>query len=566
VIGATKAPRYRPREREGQGPTRVSFSPPADRRSLLDRAHQGDIVGALGRVSSLDTAPRRSWRQRLVTLAAVIGPGVVVLVADNDAGGISTYAQVGQNDGLRFLWLLVALAVALFINQEMVSRLGAVTGAGHARLIYERFGRRWGTFALSDLLVLNFLVVITEFIGVVFGLGYFGVSRYVSVPFAALILIALPLTGSFRRWERAVYAFVALSIIAVPLVILAHHAGPTRAIAAAPSHGPAEATVLLVIALIGTTVAPWQLFFHQSNVIDKRITARWLPYERADTAIGTLLFALGGLAILVAAALAFDGTSLHGAYLNAGSVAEGFRRIAGSWAGAMFAVALINGSILGAGAVTLSTSYAIGDVTGIKHSLHRSWRDAQRFHGSYATLVALAAAIVLIPGAPLGVVTIGVQALAGVLLPSALVFLILLCNDRAVLGPWVNPRWLNVIAGAVVAGFLVLSALLVVSTLFPGVDLGWPTIALSVGGAVILGSVSGIRLGASSPVTPPISPARARVFSQPQESFWTMPRIESLPPPVTSRIRTIGLIVLRVYLVLASLAVVVKVVRLIVGS
>jgi Mn2+/Fe2+ NRAMP family transporter len=551
---------HSPRDRAGgrQGPTQVSFSPSADRRSVLDRAHRGDIVGALGRVSSADTGPRRSWRKRLVTLAAVLGPGVVVLVADNDAGGISTYAQAGQDDGLRFLWLVVVLAVALVVNQEMVARLGAVTGAGHARLIYERFGRRWGAFALTDLLSVNFLIVVTEFIGVAFGLGYFGVSKYVSVPLAALVLIALPITGSFRRWERAVYVFVALSLVAVPLVVLVHRTGPAAAPVAA-THGPAEATVLVVMALIGTTVAPWQLFFQQSNVVDKRITARWLPYERADTAIGTALFALGALAVLVACAVAFDGTAFHGAYLTAGTVADDLRRRAGPWAGALFAVALLNGSILGAGAVTLSTSYAIGDVTGTKHSLHRSWRDARRFHGSYAAVIALAAVIVLIPGAPLGIVTTGVQALAGVLLPSALVFLVLLCNDEAVLGPWTNPRWLNVVAGAVVASFLVISGLLVVSTLFPDTSAGWPAITSSLAVAAALGALAGLRLGGDD------SFGRER-RGRPKGSSWTMPRIDSLPPPSASRTRTIGLIVLRVYLLLAVAAVVAKVIRLIVGS
>jgi Mn2+/Fe2+ NRAMP family transporter len=535
---------------------RVLFSPSADRRSLLDRAHRGDIIGALGRVSSADTGPRRTWRRRLATLAAVTGPGVVVLVADNDAGGISTYAQAGQDDGLRFVWLLVVLAGVLLVNQEMVGRLGAVTGAGHARLIYERFGRRWGAFALADLLALNFLIVVTEFIGISFGFGYFGISRYASVPVAALVLIGLPAWGSFRRWERAVYALVALSLAAVPLAILAHHAGPAAA-AAGPPRGPAVTPVLLIIALVGTSVAPWQLFFHQSNVVDKRITARWLPYERADTAIGTVLFALGAVAVLAACAMAFDGTALHGAFASAGTVAEELRRRAGAWVGALFVVALLNGSILGAGAVTLSSSYAIGDVTGTRHSLHRPWRDARRFHGSYAALVALAAAIVLIPGAPLGIVTIGVQALAGVLLPSALVFLVLLCNDQAVLGPWTNPRWLNVIAGAVVASFLVLSGLLLASTLFPGTAIGWPVIIASVAGAALPGALAGTRLGDDTD---------RRRDAWPDRSTWTMPRIESLPPPVPSRARTIGLIILRGYLLLAAAAVIAKVIGLIAGS
>ena len=538
------------------GVTRAAFTAPADRRSLLDRAHRGDIVGALGRIPSQETGPRRSLRGRAAALLAVMGPGVVVLAADNDAGGISTYAQAGQDYGLRFVWLLLVLAGVLLVNQEMVGRLGAVTGAGHARLIYERFGRRWGAFALGDLLVVNFLIIVTEFTGVSFGLGYFGVSRYLSVPLAALTLIALPATGSFRRWERAVYVLVAASLVAVPLAILAHHPGPLPALPTA-RRAPYEGAALVVIAMVGTTVAPWQLFFHQSSVVDKRITPRWLGYERANTVIGTLLFALGAVAVLTACALAFSATSWHGAFLDAGTVAAGLGHRSG-WAGALFAVALVNGSVLGAGAVTLSASYAIGDVTGTRHSLHRPWRDARVFHGSYATLVALAAAVVLIPGAPLGLVTTGVQALAGVLLPSALVFLLLLCNDRAVLGPWVNPRWLNIIAGSITVIFLALSALLVTGTLFPQLTTSWRMTALVLLAAGILGAALGARLSPDGLPGPPGS-------SRSGPPAWTMPPIETLPPPPASRARTLGLIALRAYLLLAAAVVIIKVIQLITG-
>jgi Mn2+/Fe2+ NRAMP family transporter len=481
------------------------------------------------------------------------------MVADNDAGGITTYAQVGQDSGLRYVWLLAALAVVLFVNQEMVARLGAVTGAGHARLIFERFGRRWGTFALADLLVVNLLVLVTEFIGIALGLGYFGVSRYLSVPAAAMALIAVTGTGSFRRWERAMYALVAASLVAVPLlaVVRPHSATLLRVAAARPGSSPGS--VLVVVALIGTTVAPWQLFFQQSNVVDKRITARWISYERADTAIGTALFALGAVAIMSACAVAFSGTALHGAFADAGEVAGALRARGGEWAGALFAVVLVNGSVLGAGAVTLSTSYAIGDVTGTRHSLHRGWDDARTFHRSYAAFIAAAAVIVLIPSAPLGIVTIGVQALAGVLLPSALVFLLLLCNDRAVLGPWVNPRWLNTAAASVVGVLLALSALLTAVTLFPGLPVHWPAAVAAGALAAGLGALAGTRLGSEPGTAGP----DGTVSGGPT---WTMPPIETLPPPARARTRNAGLLVLRAYLFLAAAAVAVRIVQLIAGT
>src|SRR6202023_156520 len=168
--------------------------------AVLDEAHLGDIHGAFGTIRMSDMAPRRTWRQRLLTLAAIIGPGLIVMVGDNDAGGVSTYAQAGQNYGYSLLWVLLLLIPVLLVNQEMVVRLGAVTGVGHARLINERFGRFWGWVSVGDLFVLHFLTIVSEFIGVSLALGYFGISKYVAVPLAAAGLIAITASGSFRLW------------------------------------------------------------------------------------------------------------------------------------------------------------------------------------------------------------------------------------------------------------------------------------------------------------------------------------------------------------------------------
>ena len=191
------------------------------RRAVLDTAHVGDIQGALGTVRQHATVPR-SRRRRLLALLAIIGPGLIVMVGDNDAGGVATYAQAGQNYGLTLLWTLLLLVPALIVNQEMVVRLGAVTGVGHAGLIIERFGNFWGTFSVGDLFILNFLTIVTEFIGVSLALGYFGISKYLSVPVAAGALIAMTATGSFRRWERFMYVFVVTNLVAIPLAILSH--------------------------------------------------------------------------------------------------------------------------------------------------------------------------------------------------------------------------------------------------------------------------------------------------------------------------------------------------------
>ena len=210
--------------------------------------------------------------------------------------------------------------------------------------------------------------------------------------------------------------------------------------------GVSSNAVLLIIAIVGTTVAPWQLFFQQSNVIDKRITPRFIPYERADTTLGAFVVIIGATAILITAVFAVRGTSLAGHFTDALGVANALGQHHSRVLGAFFAIVLLDASIIGAAAVTLSTSYAFGDVFGIKHSLHRKFKDAKPFYASYTAMIVVAAGITLIPGAPLGLLTTAVQALAGILLPSASVFLLLLCNDREVLGPWLNPRWLNVLA------------------------------------------------------------------------------------------------------------------------
>jgi Mn2+/Fe2+ NRAMP family transporter len=538
-----------------------TFAPPAERRSVLDRAHVGDIEGALGTVSSFDSGPRRSLGRRLATLLAIMGPGLVAMVADNDAGGLAVYSQAGQNYGMSLVWVLVLLAPALFINQEMVARLGAVTGAGHARLIVERFGRRWGAFAIGDLLALNALTLVTEFIGVTLALGFLGVGRYVAVPIAAVVLAAATLTGSFRRWERVMYLLVAASLAVIPLAIISH--GQRHASAGGPlpgvQGGLSSTSVLLIIALAGTTVAPWQLFFQQSNVVDKRITPRWLGYERIDTLIGTLVVIAGAVAVMLACAWAFAGTPLHGAYHDAGTVAAGLGANVSPLAGDLFAIALLDASILGAAAVSLSSSYAIGDYFGYRHSLHRPWRQARFFHGTYIAFIALAATVVLIPGSPLGLITTGVQALAGILLPSATVFLLLLCNDKEVLGPWTNARWLNALAAIVVGALVALSTTLTITTLFPSVNVAHLCL-------VMFGALCVVLPAAGIVYTRTRTPAPAGEYSRWDRRNWTMPPLESLPAPPPSRARWLMLAVLRFQLAIAVVLLLVKLLHLAVGA
>jgi NRAMP (natural resistance-associated macrophage protein)-like metal ion transporter len=528
---------------------------------VLDDAHIGDIRGALGTIGMQDSGERYGWRSRAMALLAIMGPGLIVMVGDNDAGGVSTYAQAGQNYGTSLLWVLLLLIPVLIVNQEMVIRLGAVTGVGHARLIFERFGKFWGAFSVGDLFLLNFLTIVTEFIGVSLALGYFGVSKYLAVPIAAATLVAITSTGSFRSWERFMYVFIIANFLVIPLLILAHpHLGDIAHHAFVPSiAGGANSTaVLLIIAIVGTTVAPWQLFFQQSNIIDKRITPRWINYERADTVIGAFVVVIGAGALIAVTAFAFTGTADFGRFTDAGAVATELARQLGGSAGTFFAIVLLNASLIGAAAVTLATSYAFGDVFGAKHSLNRGPLDAKLFYASFALLVGAAAGIVLIPGAPLGLITTSVQALAGVLLPSATVFLLLLCNDREVLGPWCNRPWLNAVASVIVGILIELSLILMASTMFPQVNVTHLFTYLSLALLACLAGMATYVLR-NRPVA-----GRVDVTDIPSEkrATWTMPPLALLERPVWSPGRKGAMLVLRGYLVVAVLLLVVKTVQL----
>jgi len=527
--------------------------------AVLDSAHVGDIKGAFGTIREHDLDLRRSWTARLLTLLAIMGPGLIVMVSDNDAGGVATYAQAGQNFGLTLLWTLPLLIPVLVVNQEMVVRLGAVTGVGHARLINERFGKFWGAFSVGDLFILNFLTIATEFIGVSLALEYFGISEYISVPLAALGLIAMTASGSFRRWERFMFIFIAVNFLVIPLAVFSH---PT---AGAFFHGLVvpgvkggfnSTSVLLVIAIVGTTVAPWQLFFQQSNIVDKRITPRWINYERADTVIGSLITVFAAAMLMAVVAAAFSGTSLAGHFTNAGGVATGLKHYVGRASGDIFAIILLNASIIGAASVTLATSYAFGDVFGAHHSLHRSWKDAKFFYGVFTGMVVLAAGIVIIPGAPLGVITTGVQALAGVLLPSATVFLLLLCNDKEVLGPWVNRPWLNVLASLIVAILLLMSLVLMATTLFSQINVTLLSEALGVF-LVAVFAVAGVVMVRTRSKRPP-----QPVVPMEKRATWRMPPLNLLERPTWSRGRLVGMYLLRIYLVVAVLLLLVKAIEL----
>jgi Mn2+/Fe2+ NRAMP family transporter len=557
--------------------------------AVLDSAHVGDIVGAFGRIRRDGTgAIGGPWR-RLRTLMVITGPGLIVMVGDNDAGGVATYAQAGQNYGIGLLWTLALLIPVLYVNQEMVLRLGAVARVGHARLIFERFGKFWGAFSVGDLLILNALTIVTEFIGVSLALGFLGCPKIVAIPTAAVLLFAVVAGGSFRRWEGLMFLLIAVNVVMIPMVLLVHPSLKAAAGGLMPQFpGGLNSTVLLlVVAIVGTTVAPWQLFFQQSNVVDKRITARWIPYARADLVIGIVVVMIGATVLMAVTAFGLAGTAQVGNFTDAGAVASGLNHHLGNTVGVLFAIILLDASLIGANAIGLATTYAIGDAMGKRHSLHWKISQAPLFYGGYALLLAVSATVAFSPDHVLGLVTQGVQALAGVLLPSATVFLVLLCNDRAVLGPWVNGVRQNIVAWTIVWCLVLLSLALTATTFFPGL----PTATIEVGLAA--GAVIGIVGGAAAIAAgrrysdrrvaeviardfgggldadevdeiddiPLLTRAERRAVRRQDRANWQTPNLAALDRPVMSPIRRMGLLTLRGYLVVAVVLVIVKVVE-----
>lgn len=532
------------------------------RDAVLDEAHIGHITGAFGTILQHDTGPRRKWRHRLQTLFAILGPGLIVMVGDNDAGAFGTYTQAGQNYGTSLLWTLVLLVPVLYVNQEMVLRLGAVTGVGHARLIFARFGKFWGSFSVIDLFLLNALTIVTEFIGISLALDYLGVSKVIGVTLSALLVMAAASTGNFRRFERFSMTLVFGSLVLVPIFLMLHppfgQIAHDLMVPQLPHGGKLSDVMLLIIGIVGTTIAPWQLFFQQSYVIDKRITPRFMRYERADLWLGIVLVVIGAVAMIAFSAAAFNGRAGFGNFTDARGVAVGLEAAAGHTAGILFAVGLIDASLIGAAAVSLATAYAIGDVFSVRHSLHRGVAAAKGFYAVYCGLIVVSAALVLTPGVPLGLLTNAVQTLAGVLLPSATVFLLLLCNDRDVLGPWVNTRAANLFTGGVIAVLVILSVILTSSVLFPAQTDTKAILAIMIGGGVLA-----LFAALASGILKSRRDAVRRVDAWDRElEMWRMPPLSHLRPMKLSKSSKVWMLVLRAYLILAGGLVLTKIVTL----
>ncbi len=410
---------------------------------------------------------RRAYN--LLTFLTVFGPGLIVMEADNDAGAVSTYTQAGGQYGLHLLWLMLLLLPVTYFIQEMVARLGIATGKGHAAMIYERFGKWWGRFSLFDLQLVNFLTLMTEFAAISLASTRLGLAPQITVPLAAVGLIAMVISGSYLRWERIT---IFLCLLDLAWFVLAGASGANWSEAAVntviPSVPPGGITadlIFLVIGIVGTTIAPWQLFFQQSCVADKRLRFADLRWARLDTFIGAVFTVMvAGCMIIVG-----DIVYRHGiTYTDPAQMAVALVPYLGEAGKTALLLLMINAAALGTTAVSLASAWAYGEVKGWSHTLHVPVREAPGFYGVYVLCVLAAAGLVLIPKLPLQVIIVGVQVLAGVILPSAIIFLQLLLNDRELLGDeWVNKPWNNVINWTIIIVLFLLSLVLAMQVLLP---------------------------------------------------------------------------------------------------
>jgi Mn2+/Fe2+ NRAMP family transporter len=412
---------------------------------------------------------RSRWAHSLLTFFAVFGPGLIVMVADNDAGAVSTYSQAGAQYGTRLLWLILLLLPVTYFIQEMVVRLGIATGKGHAAMIYQRFGKWWGFFSLLDLELVNFLTLVTEFAAIALALGRLGVDPRLGVPLVAVGLAAIVFGGSYRRWERTVVVLCLLDLawfwIAFRLSPPASELLHRLAVPSLPPGGLTPELMFLVVAIVGTTIAPWQLFFQQSCIDDKRLRFADLKWARLDTFVGACV------TVTVAACMMIAGSasSAHGfVFTDPAQMAVNLGAVLGGWVRGVILLLMINAAVLGTTAISLSSAWAYGEVRGWPHSLNLPVRKARGFYVVYVLSVAAAAAIVLIPGAPLQLIILGVQVLAGVMLPSAIIFLQLLLNDREVLGGFANKPWNNVVNWTIIVLLFALSLILAAQVAAPG--------------------------------------------------------------------------------------------------
>jgi Mn2+/Fe2+ NRAMP family transporter len=428
----------------------------------IDRAHD--------RARVLAARSRGNWFSRFRLLWLLIGPGILVMLGENDGPSMLAYAATGAKFGIGFFLPFIVLTfVMAIVVQEMTVRLGAATQRGHAELIFERFGPFWGWFSMIDLGIGNFLTLITEFIAIRAGLGFFGVPPWAAVLAALALLYTALMTHRYWTWERITLAIAAFNLVFIPVALLTHpdwHSVGHAFASWQPLPRMDQDTLLIVLADIGATVTPWMLFFQQSATVDKGMTRRDVSFGRVDTALGAALAAAAALATVIATTPLFT-HHMSAEHFQAAEFAQALRPLIGNIGASLFALGMVEAGMVACVTISLSSAYAFGEVAARPHSLNLPVRQGKAFYSVVFLLAVLAALIVLIPGLPLVYVVLVVNVIAVLAMPPALAFLFLLANDRELMGDVVSPTWANVLAAAVVLFLIAAGVMFGISVIAP---------------------------------------------------------------------------------------------------
>ena len=406
-------------------------------------------------------------RKRLLAYLAILGPGMITANAGNDAGGIATFASVGADHGYRLLWILIPITISLGLVQEMCARMGAVTGKGLADLIRERFGVRWTAIVMLALLIANGGVTVSEFVGIAAATELFGIPRFLSVPFAAVSIWWLVVKGSYQRVERV---FLLMTLVFLGYIASAFLAQPDWASVGLglvrPEFSFEGAYLFTIVAVVGTTISPYMQVYIQSSVVEKGVTPENYSRTRIDVWVGTIFAILIVFFIVIstAATLHREGIQIHGA----ADAARALSPLAGSYAELLFAIGLLGASMLAAGVLPLATAYSVSEALGFEKGVSRSFREAPIFLGIFTFLVAVGAAIAVLPNLPLIKVLLVTQVINGLLLPVILFAVLRLVNDKELMGAHINGPLYNIAAWLTTIVVTLLSLLLILVTTFPG--------------------------------------------------------------------------------------------------
>ncbi len=409
--------------------------------------------------------PWGSRFRQLPFYLGMLGPGLIAAIAGDDAGGVATYASVGASYGYELLWALLLMTVSLALVQEMSTRLGAVTGQGLADLIRGRFGLRWVAISLLALLVANGATTVSEFAGVAAALELVGVTKYLSVPLAAIAVWGLVVWGSYHRVEKAFLAMT-LAFLAYPITVFLLHPdwGEIGRQMITPRLSLDAGFLISLVALLGTTITPYMQIYAQSAVAEKGVDLQHYGWERLDAYLGAFLSDLFAFFIIVTTAVTLypRGIQVH----TASDAAQALAPLAGPSAEWIFAIGLLGASLLAAGVLPLATAYPISEALGWERGVSRTFREAPAFMGIFTGLIILGVVITLIPGLPLIPLLIFAQVVNGLLLPVILISIVRLAGDRALMGPYTNGRiygilgWVTVVAVSLLAMVMVITTLL----------------------------------------------------------------------------------------------------------